>query len=51
MILLDGNGIALTGDGGPVWMVTLAAGRLALGALAFHHADRIARRHLTLIRY
>jgi ABC-2 type transport system permease protein len=50
-ILLDRHGLTVGGDGGLVWMVTLAAGWLALGALAFHRADRKARRDGTLIRY
>ncbi len=50
-VLLDGDGLTLTGDGGVVWMVTLAAGWFAGGALAFHRADRVARRDGTLIRY
>ncbi len=50
-ILLDGHGIALTGDGGLVWMVAVTAGWVAAGALAFHAADRIVRRDGTLTRY
>ncbi|MGH9231623.1 MAG: hypothetical protein ACRD07_23365, partial [Acidimicrobiales bacterium] len=50
-ILLNGHGLTAGGDGGLVWMVALAAGWLALGALAFDRADRKARRDGTLIRY
>ncbi|HZA76491.1 MAG TPA: ABC transporter permease, partial [Acidimicrobiales bacterium] len=50
-ILLNGHGLTVGGDGGLVWMVTLAGGWLAFGAVAFHRADRKARRDGTLIRH
>jgi ABC-2 type transport system permease protein len=50
-VLLDGEGLALTGDGGLLWMILLAAGWFAVGAVAFHAADRAVRRDGTLTRY
>ncbi|MGH9244882.1 MAG: ABC transporter permease [Acidimicrobiales bacterium] len=50
-LLLDGEGLALTGDGGVVWMVSLAVAWLGAGALAFHAASRRVRRDGTLTRY
>ncbi|MGH9186753.1 MAG: ABC transporter permease, partial [Acidimicrobiales bacterium] len=50
-VLLDGDGLALTGDGGLVWMAALAAGWIAGGAYAFHRAAEIVRRDGTLTRY
>jgi ABC-2 type transport system permease protein len=50
-ILVDGDGIALGGDGGLLPMVALAAGWLAAGAFAFHRAAQIVRRDGTLTRY
>ncbi|MGH9117665.1 MAG: ABC transporter permease [Acidimicrobiales bacterium] len=50
-VLLDGGGLALTGDGGLLPMAALAAGWLAAGAYAFHRAARRVRRDGTLTRY
>jgi ABC-type multidrug transport system permease subunit len=50
-VLLDGDGLTLTGDGGLLWMTALAAGWLAAGAVVFHRAAQITRRDGTLIRY
>jgi ABC-2 type transport system permease protein len=50
-VLLDGEGLALTGDGGLIWMIGLAVGWLVAGALAFHSATRRVRRDGTLMRY
>lgn len=50
-ILLDGQGIALTGDGGLLPMIIVAIGWLIAGGLTFHLGDRRARRAGTLIRY
>lgn len=50
-VMLDGDGLTLTGDGGLLWMAGLAAGWLAAGAVAFHRAAQIVRRDGTLSRY
>lgn len=50
-VLLDGDGLALTGDGGVLWMALLAAAWLAVGAAVFHRATQIVRRDGTLTRY
>jgi ABC-2 type transport system permease protein len=50
-VLLDGDGLALTGDGGLLPMGAVTAGWFAAGAYAFHRADRAVRRDGTLTRY
>jgi ABC-2 type transport system permease protein len=50
-VLLDGEGLALTGDGGLLPMAALAAGWFAAGAYAFHRAGQVVRRDGTLTRY
>lgn len=50
-VLLDGDGLTLTGDGGLLWMTALAAAWLAAGAVIFHRATQITRRDGTLTRY
>jgi ABC-2 type transport system permease protein len=50
-VLIDGDGLTLTGDGGLIWMAALAAGWLAAGAYAFHRAAQVVRRDGTLTRY
>lgn len=50
-VLLDGEGLTLTGDGGLLWMTGLAAAWLAAGAFVFHRAAQIVRRDGTLTRY
>lgn len=50
-VLLEGDGLTLTGDGGLTWMAALAAGWFAAGAYAFHRAAQIVRRDGTLTRY
>ena len=50
-VLLGGDGLTLTGDGGLVWMAVLAGGWLAVGAYAFHRAAQVVRRDGTLTRY
>lgn len=50
-VLLDGDGLSLTGDGGLAWMAVLAAGWFATGAYAFHRAAQVVRRDGTLTRY
>jgi ABC-2 type transport system permease protein len=50
-VLLDGDGLTLTGDGGLLWMTALAAAWLITGAVTFHRAAQITRRDGTLTRY
>lgn len=50
-VTVDGDGLPLTGDGGLVWMATLAVVWLAAGAVAFHRAAQVVRRDGTLTRY
>ncbi|HZA75906.1 MAG TPA: ABC transporter permease [Acidimicrobiales bacterium] len=50
-VLLDGDGLTLTGDGGLVWMAALAVGWFAAGVYAFHRAAQVVRRDGTLTRY
>lgn len=50
-VLLDGEGLALRGDGGLLWMAGLAVVWLAAGATVFHRAAQVARRDGTLTRY
>jgi ABC-2 type transport system permease protein len=50
-VLLDGDALVLTGDGGLVWMTSLAAGWLVVGASGFHRAAQVVRRDGTLTRY
>lgn len=50
-ILLDGDGLHLTGDGGLLPMAALAALWLAAGAVIFHRAAQRVRRDGTLTRY
>src|SRR5919106_787510 len=50
-LLLDGDGLTLTGDGGLVWMAALAVGWFAAGVYAFHRAAQVVRRDGTLTRY
>lgn len=50
-VLLEGDAITLVGDGGLLWMVILAAGWFAAGALAFRAADHRVRGKGGLARY
>lgn len=49
--LLDGHGLALTGDGGLLTMTAVAAAWVAAGVMAFNAASRRVRRDGTLTRY
>lgn len=48
---VDGEGLALTGDGGLIWLAATTAGWLVAGAVAFHLGDVATRRNGTLTRY
>ncbi|MGH9212734.1 MAG: ABC transporter permease [Acidimicrobiales bacterium] len=50
-ILLDGQGLTLTGDGGLLTMTAVAAAWVAAGMIAFNAASRRVRRDGTLTRY
>jgi ABC-2 type transport system permease protein len=50
-VLVDGDGLSVTGDGGLLPMIGVTAVWFAAGAVAFHVGDRRARRLGTLTRY
>ena len=48
--LIDGQALALTSDGGVLWLAASAVGWMMIGAAAFHLGDTAARRDGTLTR-